>query len=143
MSAYIIGVEARGFMFGPSIALAIGAKFVPLRKPRKLPGAHKTLIQCSDTKMYSIRPKLRVVCFILGCLNSESTFALGMFPIQMSPILLFGMSQMSEPNQRTKTGENKFCSLNYSIFMGIFELKFWGFYGRRSYLGSICARVWY
>lgn len=35
---YIIGVEARGFMFGPSIALAIGAKFVPLRKPKKLPG---------------------------------------------------------------------------------------------------------
>lgn len=32
------GVEARGFMFGPSIALAIGAKFVPLRKPKKLPG---------------------------------------------------------------------------------------------------------
>lgn len=25
-------------MFGPSIALAIGAKFVPLRKPGKLPG---------------------------------------------------------------------------------------------------------
>lgn len=25
-------------MFGPSIALAIGAKFVPLSKPRKLPG---------------------------------------------------------------------------------------------------------
>lgn len=25
-------------MFGPSIALAIGAKFVPLRKPKKLPG---------------------------------------------------------------------------------------------------------
>lgn len=25
-------------MFGPPIALAIGAKFVPLRKPRKLPG---------------------------------------------------------------------------------------------------------
>ncbi|RRT56131.1 hypothetical protein B296_00014916 [Ensete ventricosum] len=34
----IIGVEARGFIFGPPIALAIGAKFVPLRKPRKLPG---------------------------------------------------------------------------------------------------------
>lgn len=33
-----IGVEARGFFFGPSIALAIGAKFVPLRKPKKLPG---------------------------------------------------------------------------------------------------------
>ena len=32
------GVEARGFIFGPPIALAIGAKFVPLRKPKKLPG---------------------------------------------------------------------------------------------------------
>jgi adenine/guanine phosphoribosyltransferase-like PRPP-binding protein len=37
------GVEARGFMFGPSIALAIGAKFVPLRKPRKLPGKLKLI----------------------------------------------------------------------------------------------------
>ncbi|KAF4354490.1 hypothetical protein CsatB_008935 [Cannabis sativa] len=35
----VAGIEARGFIFGPSIALAIGAKFVPLRKPRKLPGA--------------------------------------------------------------------------------------------------------
>ncbi|KAJ8626578.1 hypothetical protein MRB53_019885 [Persea americana] len=34
----VAGVEARGFFFGPPIALAIGAKFVPLRKPRKLPG---------------------------------------------------------------------------------------------------------
>ncbi|KAF7830310.1 adenine phosphoribosyltransferase 5 [Senna tora] len=34
----VAGVEARGFMFGPSIALGIGAKFIPLRKPRKLPG---------------------------------------------------------------------------------------------------------
>ncbi|CAH1415653.1 unnamed protein product [Lactuca virosa] len=34
----VAGIEARGFMFGPAIALAIGAKFVPLRKPKKLPG---------------------------------------------------------------------------------------------------------
>ncbi|MED6167628.1 Adenine phosphoribosyltransferase 3 [Stylosanthes scabra] len=33
-----LGIEARGFIFGPPIALAIGAKFVPLRKPKKLPG---------------------------------------------------------------------------------------------------------
>ncbi|KAJ0981426.1 hypothetical protein J5N97_009681 [Dioscorea zingiberensis] len=32
------GVETRGFIFGAPIALAIGAKFIPLRKPRKLPG---------------------------------------------------------------------------------------------------------
>ncbi|KAH7434505.1 hypothetical protein KP509_06G020500 [Ceratopteris richardii] len=34
----VAGIEARGFIFGPSIALALGAKFVPLRKPKKLPG---------------------------------------------------------------------------------------------------------
>ncbi|KAL9313275.1 hypothetical protein ACSQ67_018727 [Phaseolus vulgaris] len=34
----VAGIEARGFLFGPSVALGIGAKFVPLRKPRKLPG---------------------------------------------------------------------------------------------------------
>ncbi|MBA0567650.1 hypothetical protein Golob_005200 [Gossypium lobatum] len=34
----VAGIEARGFIFGPPIALAIGAKFVPIRKPNKLPG---------------------------------------------------------------------------------------------------------
>ncbi|PNX98497.1 adenine phosphoribosyltransferase 2-like protein [Trifolium pratense] len=34
----VAGIEARGFVFGSSVALGIGAKFVPLRKPRKLPG---------------------------------------------------------------------------------------------------------
>ncbi|KAI5073721.1 hypothetical protein GOP47_0011734 [Adiantum capillus-veneris] len=34
----VAGVEARGFIFGPPIALALGAKFIPLRKPKKLPG---------------------------------------------------------------------------------------------------------
>jgi adenine phosphoribosyltransferase len=35
----IAGFEARGFLFGPGIALALGLPFVPLRKPKKLPGA--------------------------------------------------------------------------------------------------------
>ena len=34
------GIDARGFMFAPCIALAIGAKFVPLRKRGKLPGMY-------------------------------------------------------------------------------------------------------
>lgn len=34
----VAGIEARGFIFGPPIALALGSKFVPLRKPNKLPG---------------------------------------------------------------------------------------------------------
>lgn len=35
---YIVGLESRGFLFGPALALAIGAGFIPVRKPGKLPG---------------------------------------------------------------------------------------------------------
>jgi len=34
----IVGLEARGFLFGPSLALRLGAGFVPVRKVGKLPG---------------------------------------------------------------------------------------------------------
>lgn len=34
----VVGLEARGFLFGPSLALALGAGFVPIRKKGKLPG---------------------------------------------------------------------------------------------------------
>jgi adenine phosphoribosyltransferase len=33
----VVGIEARGFILGAPIAVALGAGFVPLRKPRKLP----------------------------------------------------------------------------------------------------------
>lgn len=35
----VAGVESRGFMFGMPLALALGAGFVPVRKPGKLPAA--------------------------------------------------------------------------------------------------------
>lgn len=34
----IVGLDARGFLFGPSLALKLGASFVPVRKKGKLPG---------------------------------------------------------------------------------------------------------
>ena len=34
----IIGLDARGFLLGPIIALRLGAAFVPVRKGGKLPG---------------------------------------------------------------------------------------------------------
>ena len=37
----IVGLEARGFLFGPLIALKLGAAFVPIRKSGKLPGQTK------------------------------------------------------------------------------------------------------
>ena len=33
----VLGIEARGFIFAPALAYALGAGFVPVRKPRKLP----------------------------------------------------------------------------------------------------------
>ncbi|MCW2799074.1 MAG: adenine phosphoribosyltransferase [Aeromicrobium sp.] len=33
----VLGIEARGFLFGPSVALGLGAGFVPVRKAGKLP----------------------------------------------------------------------------------------------------------
>jgi adenine phosphoribosyltransferase len=33
----VLGIEARGFLFGAPLALQLGASFVPVRKPGKLP----------------------------------------------------------------------------------------------------------
>jgi adenine phosphoribosyltransferase len=38
----IVGLDARGFLFGPSLALRVGAGFVPVRKKGKLPGPTET-----------------------------------------------------------------------------------------------------
>lgn len=39
----VVGLEARGFIFGTAVALALGAGFVPVRKAGKLPGATVSL----------------------------------------------------------------------------------------------------
>lgn len=35
----VLGIEARGFIFAPTVAYALGTGFVPVRKPKKLPAA--------------------------------------------------------------------------------------------------------
>jgi adenine phosphoribosyltransferase len=34
----VVGIEARGFILAPALAYRMGAGFVPVRKPKKLPG---------------------------------------------------------------------------------------------------------
>ncbi|MBR8827715.1 MAG: adenine phosphoribosyltransferase [Gomphosphaeria aponina SAG 52.96 = DSM 107014] len=36
---YVVGMESRGFIFGPPLAYKLGAGFVPVRKKGKLPAA--------------------------------------------------------------------------------------------------------
>jgi adenine phosphoribosyltransferase len=38
----IVGLDARGFLIGPTLALSFGAGFVPVRKAGKLPGKIET-----------------------------------------------------------------------------------------------------
>jgi len=35
----VVGIESRGFLFGPQLAYQLGVGFVPVRKPGKLPAA--------------------------------------------------------------------------------------------------------
>lgn len=39
----VIGIEARGFIFAPALAYALGTGFVPVRKPKKLPAATESI----------------------------------------------------------------------------------------------------
>jgi adenine phosphoribosyltransferase len=45
----VVGVESRGFIIAPAVAMEIGAGFVPIRKPGKLPAE---TIHVSYTKEY-------------------------------------------------------------------------------------------
>lgn len=40
---YVIGMESRGFIFGPPLAYKLGAGFIPVRKAGKLPAAVHTI----------------------------------------------------------------------------------------------------
>ncbi|XP_031551201.1 adenine phosphoribosyltransferase-like isoform X1 [Actinia tenebrosa] len=66
----IIGLEARGFLFGPQIAMNLGIAFIPIRKSGKLPGP---TIKVSYSKEYgedvfemqedALKPGQKVVVF--------------------------------------------------------------------------------
>lgn len=39
----VVGIEARGFFFAPAVAYSLGAGFVPVRKPKKLPSLTRSV----------------------------------------------------------------------------------------------------
>jgi len=64
----VLGIEARGFIFAPAVAYALGAGFVPVRKPGKLPAAHERIeyhleygVDALEIHRDAIHPGQRVV----------------------------------------------------------------------------------
>lgn len=64
----IAGIEARGFIFAPAVAYALGKGFVPVRKPNKLPAATERIeyaleygTDCLEIHRDAIEPGSRVL----------------------------------------------------------------------------------
>lgn len=63
----ILGIEARGFIFAPAVAYNLGAGFVPVRKPKKLPAATERIsyeleygMDTLEIHQDAVRPGMRV-----------------------------------------------------------------------------------
>jgi adenine phosphoribosyltransferase len=64
----VIGIEARGFIFAPTVAYALKAGFIPVRKPGKLPAAKLQVnyeleygTDCLEIHQDAIQPGQRVL----------------------------------------------------------------------------------
>lgn len=64
----VVGVEARGFIFGAALAYKLGVGFVPVRKKGKLPAKTKSVTyqleygtDCLEIHADAIKPKSRVL----------------------------------------------------------------------------------
>jgi len=64
----VCGIEARGFIFAPALAYNLGAGFVPVRKPKKLPAETERIsyeleygIDTLEVHKDAVRPGMRVV----------------------------------------------------------------------------------
>ena len=65
---YVVGMESRGFIIGPPVAYQLGAGFIPVRKPGKLPAAvHKVEYEleygmdCLEVNQDAFHPGSRVL----------------------------------------------------------------------------------
>jgi adenine phosphoribosyltransferase len=64
----VLGIEARGFIFAPALAYNLGAGFVPVRKPKKLPAETERIsyeleygIDTLEVHKDAVKPGMRVV----------------------------------------------------------------------------------
>ena len=111
---YVASVEARGFIFGSAIAKAIGAGFVPIRKPGKLPGEIESvsydLEYGTDTLQVhkdAVEPGSRVI-MVDDLLATGGTMAAGCKLVRKLGAEIVGLSfliELSDLNGREKLGD--------------------------------------
>jgi adenine phosphoribosyltransferase len=65
---YIVGMESRGFIFGTPLAYQMGAGFIPVRKPGKLPSAVHSIeyeleygVDCLEIHQDALHPGSKVL----------------------------------------------------------------------------------
>jgi adenine phosphoribosyltransferase len=65
---YVIGMESRGFIFGTPLACKLGAGFIPVRKPGKLPAAVHSVeyeleygMDCLEVHQDALHPSSQVL----------------------------------------------------------------------------------
>ncbi|RUT08921.1 adenine phosphoribosyltransferase [Dulcicalothrix desertica PCC 7102] len=65
---YVVGMESRGFIFGTPLAYELGAGFIPVRKPGKLPSAVHSIeyqleygTDCLEIHQDAIQPDCKVL----------------------------------------------------------------------------------
>ena len=57
----VLGIEARGFIFGPALAYRLNAGFVPIRKPKKLPAETVRWTYQLEIHKDAVQPGQRVI----------------------------------------------------------------------------------
>lgn len=91
----VVGLDARGFLFGPTLALRLGAGFVPVRKQGKLPG---DCITAEYVKEYgkdvfcaqrdAIKPAQKVLIVDDICATGNSAAAAGRLVRELGGVVL-------------------------------------------------------
>ena len=73
----VVGIEARGFIFGSAVALALGAGFVPARKPGKLPRSRRRVEYALEYGVDALEIHDDAIAAGEGCLLVDDVLATG------------------------------------------------------------------
>lgn len=98
----VVGIEARGFIFGASLAYALKVGFVPIRKPHKLPGPiYQQAYQLEygkdilELQQEALRPGERVL-IIDDVLASGGTLVTSIHLLQQAQVNIIGCGVVVE-----------------------------------------------